>query len=72
MSVSDLKLKHIALDMDGSVLVFRLNRPPANAHDLAMIRDPLRHEREGGGDGERQPEVLLGGGGYLGDSDEIR
>ncbi|HEX6122393.1 MAG TPA: enoyl-CoA hydratase/isomerase family protein, partial [Ktedonobacterales bacterium] len=39
MSVSDLKLKHITLDMDGSVLVFRLNRPPANAHDLAMIRE---------------------------------
>lgn len=39
MSVADLKLKYITLDMDGHVLVFRLNRPPANAHDLAMIRE---------------------------------
>ncbi|MBF6590284.1 MAG: enoyl-CoA hydratase/isomerase family protein, partial [Ktedonobacterales bacterium] len=39
MSVSDLKLKHIALEMDGNVLIFRLNRPPANAHDLEMIRE---------------------------------
>jgi enoyl-CoA hydratase/carnithine racemase len=39
MSVSDLKLKHLKLDMDGDVLIFRLNRPPANAHDLEMIRE---------------------------------
>jgi len=39
MSVADLKLKHIQHEMDGDVLVFKLNRPPANAHDLAMIRE---------------------------------
>lgn len=39
MSVSDLKLQHISTEMDGNVLIFRLNRPPANAHDLAMIRE---------------------------------
>lgn len=39
MSVQDLKLERITLEMDGDVLIFRLNRPPANAHDLAMIRE---------------------------------
>jgi enoyl-CoA hydratase len=39
MTVSDLKLKHIKLEMDGDVLILRLNRPPANAHDLEMIRE---------------------------------
>ena len=39
MSVADLTLKHIQHEMDGDVLVFKLNRPPANAHDLEMIRE---------------------------------
>ncbi len=39
MAVSDLKLQHITTEMDGNVLIFRLNRPPANAHNLQMIRE---------------------------------
>jgi enoyl-CoA hydratase len=39
MAVSDLQLKHMKLDWDGDVLIFRLNRPPANAHNLEMIRE---------------------------------
>jgi len=39
MSVTDLHLKHFTVEMDGDVCVFKLNRPPANAHDLAMIRE---------------------------------
>lgn len=39
MSVTDLQLKYFTVEMDGSVCVFKLNRPPANSHDLAMIRE---------------------------------
>ena len=39
MSVSDLQPKYVTLEMDGSVCIVRLNRPPANAHNLAMIRE---------------------------------
>jgi enoyl-CoA hydratase/carnithine racemase len=38
-SVTDLQLKFLKVEMDGSVCVFRLNRPPANAHDLEMVRE---------------------------------
>lgn len=39
MAVSDLRLEFIQLDWDGDVLIFRLNRPRANAHNLQMIRE---------------------------------
>ncbi len=39
MSVTDLKPKYFTLEMDGSVCVVRLNRPPANAHNFDMIRE---------------------------------
>lgn len=39
MSVTDLQLKCFTVEMDGAVCIFRLNRPPANAHNLAMIRE---------------------------------
>lgn len=39
MAVRDLKLENISTEMDGDVLIFRLNRPPANAHNLQMIRE---------------------------------
>jgi enoyl-CoA hydratase len=39
MAVADLTLKNVTTEMDGSVLIVRLNRPPANAHDLEMIRE---------------------------------
>ncbi|HEV2403955.1 MAG TPA: enoyl-CoA hydratase/isomerase family protein [Ktedonobacterales bacterium] len=39
MSVTDLQLKYFTVEMDGGVCVFKLNRPPANSHDLAMIRE---------------------------------
>lgn len=39
MSVSDLKPQYFQIEMDGSVCVLKLNRPPANAHNFAMIRE---------------------------------
>jgi enoyl-CoA hydratase/carnithine racemase len=39
MSVTDLSPKNFTIEMDGSVCVLRLNRPPANSHDFAMIRE---------------------------------
>ena len=39
MSVTDLQLKHFLIEMDGSVCILRLNRPPANAHNFAMIQE---------------------------------
>lgn len=39
MAVTDLQLRHITLEMDDNVLILRLNRPPANAHNLEMIRE---------------------------------
>jgi enoyl-CoA hydratase len=39
MSVRDLKPEFFTIEMDGAVCVLRLNRPPANAHNFAMIRE---------------------------------
>jgi enoyl-CoA hydratase/carnithine racemase len=39
MSVRDLKPEYFTVEMDGAVCVLRLNRPPANAHNFAMIRE---------------------------------
>ncbi|HLZ20865.1 MAG TPA: enoyl-CoA hydratase/isomerase family protein [Ktedonobacterales bacterium] len=39
MPVSDLKPQYFQIEMDGSVCVLKLNRPPANAHNFAMIRE---------------------------------
>ena len=39
MSVRDLKPEYFTIEMDGAVCVLRLNRPPANAHNFAMIRE---------------------------------
>lgn len=39
MSVADLKPQYFQIEMDGSVCVLKLNRPPANAHNFAMIRE---------------------------------
>jgi enoyl-CoA hydratase len=39
MSVTDLHPKNFLIEMDGNVCVLRLNRPPANSHDFAMIRE---------------------------------
>jgi enoyl-CoA hydratase len=39
MSVRDLKPEYFTIDLDGAVCVLRLNRPPANAHNFAMIRE---------------------------------
>jgi enoyl-CoA hydratase len=39
MSVRDLKPDYFTIEMDGAVCVLRLNRPPANAHNFAMIRE---------------------------------
>lgn len=39
MSVTDLQPKFFTIEMDGSVCVLRLNRPPANAHNFEMIRE---------------------------------
>ncbi len=39
MSVTDLQLKYLTVEMDGNVAIFRLNRPPANAHHLEMVRE---------------------------------
>jgi enoyl-CoA hydratase/carnithine racemase len=39
MSLTDLQPKFFTLEMDGNVCVLRLNRPPANAHNFAMIRE---------------------------------
>src|SRR5258708_12751484 len=39
MSVTDLQPEYFKLDMDGAVCVLKLNRPPANAHNFAMIRE---------------------------------
>jgi enoyl-CoA hydratase/carnithine racemase len=38
-SVTDLHLKFLKIKMDGNVCILRLNRPPANAHDLEMVRE---------------------------------
>lgn len=39
MSVTDLQPEYFKLEMDGAVCVLKLNRPPANAHNFAMIRE---------------------------------
>src|SRR5258705_6921891 len=39
MSVTDLQPEYFKLAMDGAVCVLKLNRPPANAHNFAMIRE---------------------------------
>jgi enoyl-CoA hydratase/carnithine racemase len=39
MSVRDFKPEYFTIEMDGAVCVLRLNRPPANAHNFAMIRE---------------------------------
>lgn len=39
MSVTDLQPKYFQLEMDGTVCVLKLNRPPANAHNFDMIRE---------------------------------
>ncbi|HST89101.1 MAG TPA: enoyl-CoA hydratase/isomerase family protein [Ktedonobacterales bacterium] len=39
MSVTDLQLQYTTVEMDGNVCVFRLNRPPANAHNFDMVRE---------------------------------
>jgi enoyl-CoA hydratase len=39
MSVTDLQPEYFTLEMDGAVCVLKLNRPPANAHNFAMIRE---------------------------------
>ena len=39
MSVTDLRPQYFQIEMDGAVCILKLNRPPANAHNFAMIRE---------------------------------